>query len=108
MSAGSSQPTMAVTIGDPAGVGPEIVLKALSDPEIRHFANWIVVGDRGVLRKTAATCRMDVSGLPTILGPTPIRRIECGLRQSGAGVCPRRHGNVPDGQGSWNGDCSCE
>jgi 4-hydroxythreonine-4-phosphate dehydrogenase len=67
MSAGSSQPTMAVTIGDPAGVGPEIVLKALSDPEIRHFANWIVVGDRGVLRKTAATCRMDVSGLPTIL-----------------------------------------
>jgi len=36
-------------MGDPAGVGPEILLKALADPEIAPLARWIVVGDREVL-----------------------------------------------------------
>jgi 4-hydroxythreonine-4-phosphate dehydrogenase len=63
---GSSKPTMAVTIGDPAGVGPEVVLKALSSPGVRGLANWIVVGDRAALKKTAATCRIDITLLPAI------------------------------------------
>jgi len=42
-------PTIALTTGDPAGVGPEIVLKALADPEIAPLANWIVVGDARIL-----------------------------------------------------------
>jgi 4-hydroxythreonine-4-phosphate dehydrogenase len=42
-------PTIALTIGDPAGVGPEIVLKALADPEIAPLARWIVVGNARVL-----------------------------------------------------------
>ncbi len=33
-------------MGDPAGIGPEIVLKALADESLRALANWIVVGDR--------------------------------------------------------------
>jgi 4-hydroxythreonine-4-phosphate dehydrogenase len=37
--------TIALTMGDPAGIGPEIVLKALADPEVAPLANWIVVGD---------------------------------------------------------------
>ena len=40
-----SLPRIAVTIGDPAGVGAEIVLKALSDPELVGLAHWIVIGD---------------------------------------------------------------
>jgi 4-hydroxythreonine-4-phosphate dehydrogenase len=39
------KPRIAVTMGDPAGIGPEIVLKALADPEIGEMAEWIVVGD---------------------------------------------------------------
>ncbi|MEZ5403642.1 MAG: 4-hydroxythreonine-4-phosphate dehydrogenase PdxA [Bryobacteraceae bacterium] len=42
-------PKIAVTLGDPAGVGPEVVLKALADPEIAAMAEWIVVGDRPVV-----------------------------------------------------------
>ena len=37
--------TIAVTIGDPAGIGPEIVRKALADPEITALADWVVVGE---------------------------------------------------------------
>jgi 4-hydroxythreonine-4-phosphate dehydrogenase len=37
---------IAITIGDPAGVGTEVTLKALSQPDIRDAADWIIVGDQ--------------------------------------------------------------
>jgi 4-hydroxythreonine-4-phosphate dehydrogenase len=45
-------PTIALTMGDPAGIGPEIVLKALADPEVAPLARWVVVGDGRVLKMT--------------------------------------------------------
>jgi len=36
-------------MGDPAGVGPEIVLGALADPEIAPLARWMVAGDARIL-----------------------------------------------------------
>src|SRR3989339_328834 len=38
------QPVIGVTMGDPAGIGPEIVVKALSEPHIRKMARYIVFG----------------------------------------------------------------
>lgn len=37
-------PTIAVSMGDPLGIGPEIVVKALSDPRLRKRARFIVYG----------------------------------------------------------------
>jgi 4-hydroxythreonine-4-phosphate dehydrogenase len=37
-------------MGDPAGIGPEVVLKALADPNAALLADWVVVGDRRVLQ----------------------------------------------------------
>ena len=34
------RPVIAVTLGDPAGIGPEVVLKALADPTIAPLAAW--------------------------------------------------------------------
>ncbi|MGH9584694.1 MAG: 4-hydroxythreonine-4-phosphate dehydrogenase PdxA, partial [Bryobacteraceae bacterium] len=48
-------PAIALTIGDPSGIGPEIVLKALADPELAPLARWIVVGDSRVLGATKRT-----------------------------------------------------
>ncbi len=48
----SSKPVIAVTMGDPAGIGPEIVLKALADPLIRKVARPLILGDWGVLQRT--------------------------------------------------------
>ncbi|MGD0841904.1 MAG: 4-hydroxythreonine-4-phosphate dehydrogenase PdxA [Candidatus Acidiferrales bacterium] len=50
------QRSIAVTIGDPAGVGAEVTLKALSDPAIASLANWIIVGDSWVLERTGQSC----------------------------------------------------
>jgi 4-hydroxythreonine-4-phosphate dehydrogenase len=47
------KPNILITIGDPAGVGPEVTLKALEDQEIRELANWRIVGDAGVLHAAA-------------------------------------------------------
>jgi 4-phospho-D-threonate 3-dehydrogenase / 4-phospho-D-erythronate 3-dehydrogenase len=52
------RPTIAVTIGDPAGVGAEIVLKAIADPETAQLANWEIVGDEAVLSQAAERCGM--------------------------------------------------
>ncbi|ADV83592.1 4-hydroxythreonine-4-phosphate dehydrogenase PdxA [Terriglobus saanensis] len=38
-------PTVVLTLGDPAGVGAEVTLKALAKEEVRASANWIVLGD---------------------------------------------------------------
>ena len=36
-------------MGDPSGIGPEVLLKALSDPDVMRAARWIVTGDKHVL-----------------------------------------------------------
>ena len=47
-------PRIAVTLGDPAGVGPEVVVKALADPSIASLARWLIVGDAAPLRAAEA------------------------------------------------------
>ena len=46
-------PRIAVTIGDPAGVGTEIALKALADRDLVDLAEWIVIGDHVALDAVA-------------------------------------------------------
>jgi 4-hydroxythreonine-4-phosphate dehydrogenase len=46
------KPIIAVTMGDPAGVGPEVILKALIDPAVRRACNPLILGDWEVLQRT--------------------------------------------------------
>ena len=36
--------SIGITMGDPAGIGPEVVVKALADPQIRREAKFIIFG----------------------------------------------------------------
>ena len=40
-----------ITIGDPAGIGPEVVAKALLKPSIRNLGKFIIIGDDPVFKK---------------------------------------------------------
>ncbi len=40
----SEQPVIGITMGDAAGIGPEIIVKALADPDIRKAAKFIIFG----------------------------------------------------------------
>jgi 4-hydroxythreonine-4-phosphate dehydrogenase len=44
------RPRLALTVGDPAGIGPEVVLKALASQE-RPPADWVVYGPSSALRE---------------------------------------------------------
>ena len=46
-------PLIAVTMGDPAGIGPEVVLKAVAEPRVRQACRVVVVGDEALLRAAA-------------------------------------------------------
>jgi 4-phospho-D-threonate 3-dehydrogenase / 4-phospho-D-erythronate 3-dehydrogenase len=46
-------PRVAITTGDPAGVGPELCLRLLRDERVRKCCAPVVFGDAGVLRRVA-------------------------------------------------------
>lgn len=46
-----SRPTIAITMGDAAGVGPEIIMKSLAHPDLYDRCCPVVVGDAGRLRQ---------------------------------------------------------
>jgi len=48
------RPLVAITIGDPAGIGPEIVVKALANADIYSQVRPLVIGDLGVLKQAAS------------------------------------------------------
>ena len=47
------KPIVAITMGDPVGVGPEVVLRALASRKVRSVARPIVIGDPGLLKRLA-------------------------------------------------------
>lgn len=51
----SRKPVIAITMGDPAGSGPEITLKALRNKSISQKAIYVLVGDLKVFRKASET-----------------------------------------------------
>ncbi|MDJ0716104.1 MAG: 4-hydroxythreonine-4-phosphate dehydrogenase PdxA [Prochloraceae cyanobacterium] len=46
------KPHLAITLGDPAGIGPEIVLKALADPLVRENCSVTVIGTYSLIQAT--------------------------------------------------------
>ena len=48
-----NRPIIAITIGDVAGVGPEVIVRALLDPAILHVCRPFVIGDHIVLRQAS-------------------------------------------------------
>ncbi|HEY2387875.1 MAG TPA: 4-hydroxythreonine-4-phosphate dehydrogenase PdxA [Candidatus Binatia bacterium] len=52
------KPTIAITMGDAAGIGPEIVVKSLADPRVREWCDPVVLGDVRVLRAAAEQARV--------------------------------------------------
>lgn len=50
---GNPRPLLAITLGDPAGIGPEVTLKALAHAEVFERCRPLVIGDRRILERAA-------------------------------------------------------
>ncbi|MBF8258796.1 MAG: 4-hydroxythreonine-4-phosphate dehydrogenase [Actinobacteria bacterium] len=62
---------IAITMGDPAGIGPEIVVMAHARPEIFSCCKPVVYGDVEILRRAAAVVGADLKIAPLGVGEEP-------------------------------------
>ena len=53
--AGRARPRIGITMGDPAGIGPEVVLKAVAEEEVRAVCRPVIIGDAQLLAHNART-----------------------------------------------------
>jgi 4-hydroxythreonine-4-phosphate dehydrogenase len=54
------RPAIALTMGDPGGIGPELIAAILADPELLAKCRPIVVGDPEVIRTAASIREVDL------------------------------------------------
>ncbi len=47
-----SRPVLGLTMGDPAGIGPEVIAKALADKALARLCRPVVIGSRPVMERT--------------------------------------------------------
>lgn len=58
------KPVIGIPMGDPAGVGPEIVVKALDQPELYELCRPVVIGDLSMLERAKKACKVNLSFNP--------------------------------------------
>lgn len=59
-----SRPRIAITMGDAAGIGPEIIVKALADFRVHECCRPLVVGDAKILERAARFAGVSISIRP--------------------------------------------
>ena len=96
-----SKPILGITMGDPAGIGPEIIVKALAGPHVRKLCRPLVIGSQPILEQTVRSLRARLTvvsvhghaealGRPrelTVFDPldTPLRRFRVGVAAASTG-----------------------
>ena len=53
-----TKPLVGISMGDPLGIGPEVVVKALADPALRAAARYVVYGDNELMLAAAEKARI--------------------------------------------------
>jgi 4-hydroxythreonine-4-phosphate dehydrogenase len=77
------KPILAITMGDPSGVGPEIVVKALASPRLRRVCRPLVVGRLPVMAAAARAAGSDIEFVPVGDKLPAARRSRCPLVETG-------------------------
>ncbi|MFC4779024.1 4-hydroxythreonine-4-phosphate dehydrogenase PdxA [Paenibacillus sp. GCM10023252] len=75
------KPVIGITMGDPSGVGPEIIWKALASPEVHEQLTAVVIGDGAAMQRA----RKVITQAPELLNIAPSRLGE-GISSTAAAV----------------------
>lgn len=97
---------IAVTMGDPAGIGPEIILKALHHPTVYGQCLPTVYGDLAWIRRVAAHLGFDDSVLEA--ADPLVRQVGPAAAQAKAGVVLVRQSTSVDLRGIVPGELSAD
>ena len=89
------RPTIAITMGEPAGIGPEVIVKALADPVLRHKARYVIYGLNELLAYAADLAEFEAGIGEDALQLTP-QHVQVGhdTDLEGIGVVGCRDGQV--------------
>jgi len=71
-----NKPVLAITMGDPGGIGPEIIAKALAHPDVYEQSRPLVIGERRALEDAVRITRV----------PLEVRSVEAAPGESHAGT----------------------
>jgi 4-phospho-D-threonate 3-dehydrogenase / 4-phospho-D-erythronate 3-dehydrogenase len=55
------KPVIGITMGDPAGIGPEVLVKALADPSLRQSARFVIYGQSDILDYVADLAHVEAT-----------------------------------------------
>src|SRR5437868_6561281 len=67
----ASRAKIAIPIGDPAGIGPEISLKTALDPAVRAACDPLLIGDPALLLRHAEVCGINADDIEVLPCPQP-------------------------------------
>ena len=125
------RPVLAITMGDPAGIGPEVVLKALQHADVYARCRPLVLGDRRILERAApwvgatdldlragrrpSSAAITAPGRVTLLDmdnaapeDCPVGQVERRGRARGGRVCVSRLRPGDGRRGGCGGHCAAE
>ncbi len=97
-SSDSYRPHLAVTMGDPRGIGAEIILKALADPSITKNCRLTVIGTRSLLEKTYQLLQNTQESLAD---PDSLSIVDIALDQTTLSQITLGQGNQASGRASF-------
>ncbi|MFZ1028541.1 MAG: 4-hydroxythreonine-4-phosphate dehydrogenase PdxA [Limnoraphis robusta] len=92
-----SKPHLAVTLGDPAGIGPEVILKALADQSLTSECHITLIGHRKILQQTYEKLHSISSSLAI---PDDLNILEVELNENCHKITPGI-GNIASGAASF-------
>lgn len=69
----TDRPSLAITIGDPNGIGPEIIVKALQHDAVWTCCRPVVIGSAALMRRAVAIC---ASSLPVVAVEQPKQLVD--------------------------------
>ncbi|MFN9616793.1 MAG: 4-hydroxythreonine-4-phosphate dehydrogenase PdxA, partial [Dolichospermum sp.] len=72
----NKRPRLVLTLGDPAGIGPEVSLKALADPEVTQNCDLVVVGSRNLITITYENISKNIDNDLTLANPADLSIID--------------------------------
>lgn len=75
----TSKPILAVTMGDPSGIGPEVIVRAWADPQVHEHVQPLVIGHPDILLRAARLVGHEISLAP-LSSPNDLSEVPAGPR----------------------------
>jgi 4-hydroxythreonine-4-phosphate dehydrogenase len=98
---GQRRPRLAVTLGDPAGIGPEVILKAMADLDLTSDCEITVIGSRSLLINTYSQLLQGLVSPEAYANPNELSMIDIELAASAEAQIKTGVGNAVSGAASF-------